>query len=83
MPATEDILFLSGSLDISFPGDVFKEVARRTRRSSGLPSALCRPCDEVYPLVHEYVAPAVADAAARPFPGAAAAVAMLFLFARH
>ncbi|HQR30506.1 MAG TPA: hypothetical protein PLL32_08855, partial [Anaeromyxobacteraceae bacterium] len=33
-------------------GAVFKAVAGRTRRNSGLPNALCRPCSEVRPLVH-------------------------------
>ena len=35
-------------------GPVFKSVSGRTRRNSGLPSALCRPCDSVYQLVHAY-----------------------------
>ena len=35
-------------------GPVFKAVAGRTRRNSGLPNALCRPCAEVRPLVHAY-----------------------------
>lgn len=35
-------------------GPVFKAVAGRTRRNSGLPNALCRPCSEVRPLVHTY-----------------------------
>ena len=35
-------------------GPVFKAVAGRTRRNSGLPNALCRPCSEVRPLVHRY-----------------------------
>jgi hypothetical protein len=35
-------------------GSVFKAVAGRTRRNSGLPSALCRPCDSVYRLDHAY-----------------------------
>jgi len=35
-------------------GAVFKAVAGRTRRNTGLPSALCRPCDSVHELVHEY-----------------------------
>ncbi|MGZ3448793.1 MAG: hypothetical protein ACXVEF_04300 [Polyangiales bacterium] len=35
-------------------GPVFKAVAGRTRRNSGLPNALCRPCSEVRPLVHVY-----------------------------
>lgn len=33
-------------------GPVFKTVSGRTRRNSGLPSALCRPCETVYPLDH-------------------------------
>lgn len=35
-------------------GPVFKIVAGRTRRNSGLPNAICRPCSEVQPLVHDY-----------------------------
>jgi hypothetical protein len=35
-------------------GPVFKAVAGRTRRNSGLPNAICRPCSEVQPLVHSY-----------------------------
>ena len=35
-------------------GPVFKAVAGRTRRNSGLPNALCRPCSEVTPLEHRY-----------------------------
>jgi hypothetical protein len=35
-------------------GPVFKAVAGRTRRNSGLPNALCRPCSEVTPLEHSY-----------------------------
>jgi hypothetical protein len=35
-------------------GPVFKAVAGRTRRNSGLPNAICRPCSEVQPLVHAY-----------------------------
>lgn len=35
-------------------GAVFKAVAGRTRRNSGLPNAMCRPCTEVQPLVHAY-----------------------------
>lgn len=35
-------------------GPVFKAVAGRTRRNSGLPNAICRPCSEVRPLVHAY-----------------------------
>jgi hypothetical protein len=35
-------------------GPVFKAVAGRTRRNSGLANAICRPCSEVQPLVHSY-----------------------------
>ena len=35
-------------------GPVFKAVAGRTRRNTGLPSSMCRPCDEVLPVVHDY-----------------------------
>jgi hypothetical protein len=39
-------------------GPVFKAVAGRTRRNTGLPNALCRPCSEVRPLPHTYPEPA-------------------------
>ena len=35
-------------------GPVFKAVAGRTRRNSGLANAICRPCSEVRALVHRY-----------------------------
>ena len=35
-------------------GAVFKAVAGRTRRNTGLASAICRPCDQVHQLVHVY-----------------------------
>lgn len=35
-------------------GDVFKAIAGRTRRNTGLANAMCRPCAEVQPLVHTY-----------------------------
>ncbi|TVQ89242.1 MAG: hypothetical protein EA397_15835 [Deltaproteobacteria bacterium] len=35
-------------------GPVFKAIAGRTRRNTGLPSSMCRPCDEVRPLIHDY-----------------------------
>lgn len=35
-------------------GPIFKKVAGRTRRNSGLPTAICRPCDTVAPIVHDY-----------------------------
>jgi len=35
-------------------GAVFKAVAGRTRRNTGLPSSMCRPCSEVQPVFHYY-----------------------------
>lgn len=35
-------------------GDVFKAIAGRTRRNTGLPNAICRPCSEARPLIHDY-----------------------------
>ncbi len=35
-------------------GPVFKAIAGRTRRNTGIASALCRPCSEVQPIVHAY-----------------------------
>lgn len=35
-------------------GEVFKSVAGRNRRNTGLPSSMCRPCSEVLPVYHEY-----------------------------
>jgi hypothetical protein len=35
-------------------GPVFKAVAGRDRRNSGIPNAICRPCGEVQPLVQSY-----------------------------
>jgi hypothetical protein len=40
--------------DEDLSGPIFKKVAGRTRRNTGLASSLCRPCSEVHPLVHEY-----------------------------
>jgi len=40
--------------DEDMSGPVFKAVAGRTRRNSGLPTALCRPCASVAPVVHAY-----------------------------
>jgi hypothetical protein len=40
--------------DEDMSGPVFKAVAGRTRRNSGIPNAICRPCSEVQPLVHDY-----------------------------
>ncbi len=36
-------------------GPVFKQIAGRTRRNSGLASALCRPCSTVWQVDHTYV----------------------------
>jgi hypothetical protein len=38
-------------------GVVFKAVAGRTRRNSGLANAMCRPCAEVRPIEHDYAIP--------------------------
>jgi hypothetical protein len=35
-------------------GPVFQAVAGRTRRNTGLPSSMCRPCGEVRPVEHRY-----------------------------
>ncbi len=35
-------------------GPVFKAVAGRTRRNTGLASSICRPCEEVQPVEHDY-----------------------------
>ena len=35
-------------------GPVFKAFAGRTRRNTGLPSSMCRPCTEVLPFIHHY-----------------------------
>lgn len=35
-------------------GPVFKAVAGRTRRNTGLPNAMCRPCNEVRRFEHHY-----------------------------
>lgn len=35
-------------------GPVFKAVAGRNRRNTGLPSSMCRPCDDVQPVFHIY-----------------------------
>jgi hypothetical protein len=40
--------------DEDVSGAVFKAVSGRTRRNSGLPTALCRPCESVAPVVHRY-----------------------------
>lgn len=35
-------------------GPVFKAVAGRTRRNTGLATAICRPCEETAPVAHQY-----------------------------
>ena len=40
--------------DEDLSGPIFKAVAGRTRRNTGIASALCRPCSEVKPLLHAY-----------------------------
>ncbi len=40
--------------DEELSGPVFKAVAGRTRRNSGLPTALCRPCSQVRMVDHRY-----------------------------
>ncbi len=42
------------SCDEEKSGPVFKAVSGRTRRNSGLPTALCRPCAGVARLSHDY-----------------------------
>ena len=43
--------------DEELSGPTFKAVSGRTRRNSGLPSGLCRPCDTVSRVEHDYPAP--------------------------
>ena len=40
--------------DEDVSGDVFKTVAGRTRRNSGLASAICRPCETVWRIEHRF-----------------------------
>lgn len=40
--------------DENFSGPVFKAVAGRTRRNTGIASSICRFCDEVQPIKHNY-----------------------------
>jgi hypothetical protein len=40
--------------DEEHSGPVFKAVAGRTRRNTGVASSMCRPCSEVRPLFHNY-----------------------------
>lgn len=41
--------------DEELSGPVFKAVAGRTRRNTGIPNAICRPCAEARRLVHDYL----------------------------
>lgn len=41
--------------DEEHSGNTFKTIAGRTRRNTGLPNALCRPCTEVRPIAHDWV----------------------------
>lgn len=59
-PAPEDLKSLNDCLacDELFSGDLFKAAAGRSRRGSGLPSAICRRCDGVFRVRHdEYTYP--------------------------
>ena len=51
---TNELLILNDCLvcDEVLSGDQFKAAAGRTRRASGLPSAICRLCKEVSPIDH-------------------------------
>lgn len=40
--------------DEDMSGDVFKAVAGRTRRNTGVASSMCRPCSEVHRIGHVY-----------------------------
>lgn len=40
--------------DERLSGPTFKAAAGRTRRNTGIPSAICRPCDEVRPVRHDW-----------------------------
>jgi hypothetical protein len=42
------------SCDEENSGPIFKYVAGRTRRNSGIPSAIDRPAEEIYPIIHDY-----------------------------
>jgi hypothetical protein len=42
------------SCDEENSGNTFKTIAGRTRRNTGLANAMCRPCEEVRPIVHDY-----------------------------
>jgi hypothetical protein len=41
--------------DEDLSGPVFKYIAGRTRRNSGIPTALCRPCESVFKVKHDYI----------------------------
>lgn len=40
--------------DEDISGPVFKAYAGRTRRNTAMASELCRPCEEVFPIEHDY-----------------------------
>ncbi|GIV33335.1 MAG: hypothetical protein KatS3mg031_0870 [Chitinophagales bacterium] len=40
--------------DEEISGPVFKAVAGRTRRNTGIANSICRPCSEVRPVTHDY-----------------------------
>ncbi len=40
--------------DEKYSGPVFKAVAGRTRRNTGIASSICRKCEEVQPVYHNY-----------------------------
>ncbi|KAL7530940.1 hypothetical protein ACHAWF_003571 [Thalassiosira exigua] len=52
-PAPECLLNDCLQCDEDESGPVFQKIAGRTRRSSGLLSAIVRPCDELAPVEHE------------------------------
>jgi hypothetical protein len=40
--------------DEDVSGPIFKSVAGRTRRNTGIANSICRPCSEVLPVAHDY-----------------------------
>ena len=40
--------------DEDFSGDIFRAVAGRARRNSGIAAALCRPCEGMTHIIHKY-----------------------------
>ncbi len=51
---TDGGLNLCLSCDEAKSGPVFKAIAGRTRRNTGIASAICRPCAEAAPVAHDY-----------------------------